>query len=188
MKPSILRASALTMIVLAGWTFAGSAKGQLRSPDSDAVAVRPSYKWDVSLGRETRAVVGPIDAERELKIRIDRPDSELATNYPDESITVCLEHYCETVQLAAGAELGARTPELDFTPHLAAVLPQGPEGKGDYRKAYLTVHRRNLAPAETITVAVKVQTDHTEELPQFNVGADSDIREALEQSGASVPQ
>ena len=160
MNPIITRLTALTSLTLVSLV-ATAAFAQSRSPDSEA-AVHPYYKWEVPLDHDTKAVVGPLDAEREMKLRLDRPDSDSAMNFPDESVIVCLDRYCETVDLAPGGDQSGKSPEIDFTAHLTAV-------PGDYRKSYLTIQRKNQVANETVNLSVKVETDHTGELPQFTV-------------------
>ncbi|MBI3554775.1 MAG: hypothetical protein HY074_00765 [Deltaproteobacteria bacterium] len=160
MTPIITRFTALASLTLLSLS-ATVALAQSRAPDSEGTA-HPYYRWEVPLDRETKAVVGPVDAEREIKLRLDRPDSDSAMNFPDESIIVCIERYCETVDLVPGGDLTAKSPEIDFTAHITAV-------PGDYRKTYLTIQRKNHAATETVNLSIKVETDHTGELPQFTV-------------------
>ncbi len=163
MNPIYTRVLALTSLTLLALT-ATVALAQSRAPDSEGTS-HPYYKWEVPLDRETKAVVGPVDAERAIKLRLDRPDSDVAMNFPDESITVCIERYCETVELAPGGDQTGRSPEIDFTAHLLSA-------PGDYRKTYLTIQRKNHVANETVNLSIKVETDHTGELPQFTVLSD----------------
>jgi hypothetical protein len=135
---------------------------------SDHASDRPFYQWpSVTLEKDTKAVVGPVDAEQLLRVRLEPLETTA------EKLNVCIfEKYCEIVDLSANKGDEGKSPELDLTPLIEKLSNDyGRPGRDGLGKTYITIQRENPEPGvDAITLSsVKAETDLTMPLPQFKV-------------------
>lgn len=149
-------------LLIALFFVASNARASLREPAH--MSVRDHYEWAVSLANDTKAAVGPVAAERVLKLRLDTP-LEQPPEAASELIRICIqERYCKTTELGPTPD---GPSELEFDQELVQLVDE--YGGQSLDKLYVTVEREKPKAAQTLEFTILVETELTMKMPEFHL-------------------
>lgn len=128
------------------------------------MSVRDHYQWAISLTADTKAAVGPVAAERILKLRLD-PPVQSGPETAAELIRICIqERYCKTTPLGPTPD---GPVEVSFDQELAQLVEE--YGRPSLDKLYVTVQRETSNIDKALELTILVETELTMKMPEFHL-------------------